>query len=106
MTPRERAMTALKGGRPDKTPFVTDVFPPPCTIERELRNRGMCLCGWTSACASQHAPRVKTESVRYKDENGRDMVKTIHTTPYGQLSSLEEPAGYTTWRREYLFKSP
>jgi len=43
MTPRERSMMSLRGGRPDKIPFLSDVRAPVGTVERELRNRGLCI---------------------------------------------------------------
>ena len=105
MTPRERSMIALKGGRPDNIPFLSDVRAPVGTVERELRNRGLCICAWDNTCA-YHTPHVKKEDIHYHDAAGRHLVKTVYSTPHGELSELAEQAGFTSWKHEYLFKSP
>ena len=105
MTPRERSMMSLRGGRPDKIPFLSDVRAPVGTVERELRNRGLCICAWDNTCA-YHTPNVKKESIHYQDKDGRNLVKTVYATPHGELSELAEQAGFTSWKHEYLFKSP
>ena len=105
MTPRQRAMSALRGELPDRTPFLSDIFPPQGNAERELRSRGMALCGWLKSSAVS-TPNVKTQSVHYTDETGRNLIRTVYWTPLGELSTLVEPQGFTTWKHEYIFKSP
>jgi hypothetical protein len=51
-------------------------------------------------------PNVGYHECRFVDKKGRDVVRAVFTTPHGDLSTLEEPAGFTSWRHEYLFKSP
>jgi hypothetical protein len=105
-TPRERVMTALRGGAPDKTPFTiySDLFPR-CTAERELRDRGICLVERVPSYKT-HQPNVSYSEDRYTDERGRHMVRATYRTPHGELSCAWEPAGFTDWRHEWLFKGP
>jgi len=105
MTPRERSIIALRGGRPDKIPFLSDVRAPEGTAERELRNRGLCICAWDNTC-SYHTPNVKKESIHYTDDAGRYLIRTVYSTPYGNLSTLAEYVNHTQWTLEYLYKSP
>jgi len=104
VTPRERAMTALRGGRPDVIPFLAGLPPPVGTMERELRNRGMCIDSGGSSLAV-HTPNVKTTRSCYQDGQGRSLEKTTLSSPFGELSELSEPAGFTSWKHEYLYKS-
>jgi len=104
--PRRRVMNVLKGEIPDRTPFtVYSGKLPRCTLERELRNRGLCLIERTTSYRIDR-PNVTFEEHRCVDRSGKLMVKTIYHTPVGDLSLLTEPAGFTSWTHEYLFKSP
>jgi len=106
MTPYKRVMTALRGDRPDKIPFtVYESKIPQCTVERELRNRGLCIVKRINSYKIIH-PNVKVESFHFTDEKGRYLIRTVYKTPYGDLSTLDEPAGFTTWHHERMFKSP
>ncbi len=106
LTPRERVMTALRGEAPDKAPFtIYEEKLPRCALERELRNRGLCLVRRVRSYTT-HTPNVGYREERFVDERGRDVIRTVLSTPHGELSTLEEPAGFTSWRHEYLFKSP
>lgn len=98
-------MTALRGELPDKVPFLSDIFPAQGAAERTLRNRGMGLSGWIHA-ATYATPNVKTHSVHYRNEAGVNLIRTVHQTPFGEISSLVEPQGFTSWKHEYLFKTP
>ena len=106
MTPYRRVITALRGGCPDKTPFtVYESKIPQCAVERELRNRGLCIVKRITSYNIRR-PNVKTKSIHYTDEKGRYLIRTIIETPYGELSTLDQPAGFTSWHHERLFKSP
>ena len=105
MTPRERVMTALSGGKVDKVPFTMyERKIPQCTAEREMRNRGMCIV-WRSSVHAVHRPNVKTTQQTYH-QDGKRMVRTTHETPAGALTQVVEPVGFTSWQREYFFKGP
>ncbi len=106
ITPRQRVMTALHGGVPDRTPFTIYAnHLPRCAAERELRNRGLCLVERTSSYKT-YRPNVRYREERYTDEHGRSIIRATHSTPHGELSRVWEPAGFTDWRHEWLFKSP
>src|SRR5690242_11813359 len=106
MTPRQRVAAAMRGDVPDKTPFTIYCEKlPQCEVERTLRNRGMCLVKRTTSY-SMHMPNVKTEEHSYCDSQGRYVTRATYSTPCGDVSTLVEPAGFTAWRHEHLFKSP
>ncbi len=102
----KRIMDALHGGCPKPAPFtIYDSHLPRCSVERELRNRGLGLVRRIASYAT-YQPNVKVTSNSFIDDRGRHMVRTTYSTPHGDLSMLDEPAGYTSWRHEHLFKSP
>lgn len=105
MTPRKRVEIALKGGRSNCVPFtIYESKIPQCVAEREMRNRGLCIVNRVSVFTTR-MPNVKTTS-QWSHENGHTMIRTFYETPRGTLSTLNEPAGFTTWHHENLFKSP
>lgn len=106
ITPRDRVMAALRGGRADKVPFtVYENKLPQCTAERELRNRGLCVV-YRRQSYKTVTPNVKITSLSFTDDRGRDLMRTTFATPAGDLTQLVEPAGFTSWTHEYPFKSP
>jgi len=104
-TPRQRVETVLRQEVPDKTPLTMyQNMVPQCAVERQLRNDGLCIvrgCGVVTTTR----PNVATETRRYA-ENGQDRVRTIHHTPVGDLTTVDQPAAFTSWKLERLFKSP
>ena len=105
MTPRKRVEFALRGGHSSRVPFTMyENKIPQCTMERELRNRGMCIVNRTSVFKT-HLPNVKVSRHVYW-EGDRQMTRTVHETPDGTLSTLTEAAEFTSWRHELLFKKP
>lgn len=106
MTPRQRVEAVLRHETPDKTPFtIYEGKIPQCSIERELRNRGLCIVERRFPVVSSRTPNVTTESHTYV-ENGATVVRTIHHTPLGDLTTLVRPAGFTSWTLEHIFKGP
>lgn len=106
MTPCKRVMTALHNELPDKIPFTSyENMVPRCTIERELRNRGLCIVKRIPSYKILH-PNVTVKTYGYTDEKGRDVVRTVYTTPYGDLSKLTQAGNNTTWTHEHVFKTP
>ena len=105
LTPRHRVEMVLRQGVPDKTPLTMyQGMVPQCAVERQLRNAGLCIvrgCGVVNTTR----PNVTSESRRYTD-NGVERVRTILRTPVGDLTTLDQPAGFTSWKLERLFKSP
>lgn len=105
MTPYKRVMTALRGEEPDKVPFtVYSQMLPQCAVERELRNRGLCIV-YRMKSYSMYYPSVRIEAHHYTDNNGCQVVRTYYHTPHGTLSTLIQKAGFTNWVRERMFKA-
>jgi hypothetical protein len=105
MTPRKRIEIALKGGHSDCVPFtIYESKIPQCAAEREMRNRGLGIVNRVSVFTTG-MPNVKVTS-RTSCENGHTMIRAFYETPKGTLATLTEPAGFTSWSHEKLFKSP
>ncbi len=105
MTPRERVLRVLHGRRVDRVPFtVYECMIPQCATEREMRNRGLCIVN-RSGVVVAHQPNVKVTTMTY-NEGGVRLERTTYETPVGALSRVMQPAGYTSWCKEYPFKSP
>ena len=105
MTPQKRVEIALQGGHGDRVPFtIYESKIPQCAAEREMRNRGLCIVNRVNVFTTR-IPNVKITS-QTSCENGHTLIRTFYETPQGTLSTLREPAGFTTWRHELLFKSP
>jgi len=105
MTPRQRVEAVLNGRRADRVPFtVYECMIPPCRAERDLRNRGLCILKRQGVFATRR-PNVRT-TTHSDTDGGRTLVRTVHETPAGTVTSVSEPAGFTAWRREYPFKGP
>ncbi len=106
MTPRKHVETALRGGRADRVPFtVYESMIPQCAVERQLRDRGLCIVDRHAPVVRSHRPNVTSSQHRFT-EDGIELVRTVVETPVGTLTSLVEPAGFTSWHRERMFKSP
>lgn len=105
MTPKKRVEQALKGGHSDCVPFtIYESKIPQCAAERAMRNRGLCIVNRVGVFTTR-MPNVTVTS-RTSCDNGRTMIRTFYETPKGALSTLTEPAGFTSWQHEMLFKSP
>jgi len=85
------------------TPFIKYI--PQSTIERSLRNRGLCIVDMTYWGYATVKPDVGIKSTIY-DENVRFMVRTDYNTPYCNIFVIKEVSGFTTWAHVKLFKSP
>jgi hypothetical protein len=106
MTPRQRVLAVLRGEKPDKVPFtVYESMIPQCSVERRLREEGLCIVNRRHNPIAREAPNCIEESHRYT-EKGRPRVRSITRTPVGEVSTLAEPADFTTWTLEHLFKGP
>lgn len=106
MTPRQRVETALRGGSVDRVPFTMyESKIPQCTAERLMRNRGLCIVYRRAGVVRSHCPNVQVREEIFH-ENGKRLRRVHFLTPVGELSVLEEPAGFTSWQHEKLFKTP
>jgi hypothetical protein len=106
MNPRERVERALHGGHADRVPFTMyESKIPQCTVEREMRNRGLCIVNRRAPVFVTHRPNVRVTQHTYW-EGEREMTRTAYETPVGTVSTLSEAAGFTSWRHERMWKSP
>jgi hypothetical protein len=97
-------LRVLHGQRVDRVPFtVYECMIPQCAAERQMRNRGLCIVNRSSVFAS-HQPNVKYTSQTYC-EGATRLVRNTWETPAGVLTSVSQPAGFTSWQKEYPFKS-
>ena len=105
-TPKEAVEIALRGGFPGSVPFTIYEYKiPQCAAERDLRNRGLCIVNRNIPVVETVSPNVKvTESSFWED--GKKLCRITYETPFGSVSTLSEPAGFTTWLHEKMFKSP
>lgn len=107
MTPRERVLTAWRGGMPDRVPVAiwhTRLFPPdyPPLLEAEV-----CIIVRSDVYRVEHEG-VQTESKQWTDHDGNEHVRTVYHTRAGdvQTASAFWPAHATTWVTEWPFKTP
>ena len=106
MSPREHVMAVLRGEAVDRVPFtVYESMIPQCSVERRLRNQGLCIVQRRVPCVITETPNCP-EEVHYYREDGRQMIRVVIHTPAGDLTQLKEPAGITTWTKEHIFKEP
>ena len=106
MTPRERVLAVLNGERPDKIPFTIYEYKiPQCSVERRLRNEGMCIVNRRVPVYKIETPNCVKKEHHYT-EDGKPRIRQIIRTPVGEVSTVREPAGFTSWTLERLFKGP
>ncbi len=104
MTPRERVLAVLRGKPVDQVPFtIYEGKIPQCAVERRLRNEGLCIVNRHVPAIIRDAPSCVMES-HTSQEKGKQRIRMIIRTPIGELSSVSEPAGFTSWTVEKLFK--
>jgi hypothetical protein len=122
LTPKERVEYALKKKFIDKVPLTAfntfwlsrsvenPVIPerkwiPQCVVERNLRNRGLCLIDMANYMGYRiERPNVKVISTVY-EENKKMFVRTDYQTPVGELFELKEVNDFTIWWHKKLFSS-
>ncbi|MGB9642383.1 MAG: uroporphyrinogen decarboxylase family protein [Candidatus Ratteibacteria bacterium] len=106
MTPRKRVEAVLKGEKIDKIPLtIYESKIPQCSVERQLRNEGLCIVNRLYPVFKVVSPNVSYESHAYT-ENGVNFTRYFVNTPHGQLTYLVKPAGFTSWTVEKIFKGP
>ena len=106
MTPRERVLAVLNGRKPDKIPFtIYESKIPQCGVERQLRNEGLCIVNRTVSAYNMDFLNCVTEEIHHT-ENGKSLVRIVTRTPVGEVSTMRESAGFTSWVHEKVFKQP
>lgn len=104
LTPCQRVERALRSQSCDHMPFTMyKNHIPQSAAERLMRNRGLCIVERLDVYKT-HCPNVKITQEGFT-ENDKKLLRTVYETPVGSLSILEEPAGFTTWVHEKLFKT-
>lgn len=105
---RERLLTALSWGEPDRVPLtIYDWMLPRGTTERRLRELGVGLITRHPAHRTTHR-EVEIISREYV-QDGRKLVRRTIKTPVGEVWQTLEPEGsYDTssWIREHFIKGP
>jgi hypothetical protein len=105
---RERLLTTLRWGEPDRVPLtVYDWMLPRGTTERRLRELGVGLIHRLPAHRVEHR-EVEIRSREYY-EGGRKYVRRSIHTPVGEVYQTLEPEGaYDTssWIKEHFIKGP
>jgi len=106
LSPRERVERAVRFEDVDHVPFtVYECMIPQCEDERRMRNEGLCIVQRTPAVYGVRAPGISSESHTFV-EDGRQRTRIITHTPKGDLTEVREPAGFTSWTVEFMFKGP
>ena len=106
LSPRERVERAVRFEDVDHVPFtVYECMIPQCEDERRMRNEGLCIVQRGPQVYGVRSPGISSESHTYV-ENGRGRTRTITHTPKGDLTEVREPAGFTSWTVEHMFKGP
>ncbi|MHB0875618.1 MAG: hypothetical protein ACYC5O_06210 [Anaerolineae bacterium] len=106
MTPRERVEAALLGRKADVVPFtVYENKLPTGEAERRLRNDGLCIVDRRTPAYKVVRGEVSEERLHFTGPDGVARVRTTVRTPVGTLTSVDRPAGFTSWHEERLFKS-
>jgi len=109
MTPKKRVEKVLLGEKPDRIPFtIYQNMLPQCSVERKLRNDGLCTVNRKSLVKVQ-TPNVSCRTINYT-ESSINYTKTIIQTPVGELYSINRKTDstddFTSWNISKLFKSP
>lgn len=109
MEPRERVELVLRRKKVDKVPFtIYENKLPQCTVERILRNNGLCIVKRISLYKVVY-PNVSFKTITYT-ENGIEYTKTIIETPLGELETTRRKTSdtedFTSWQITHIFKGP
>ena len=113
ISPRKRVEMALQKKFVDKVPFTSfntfwlgpsienPVIPqikwvPQCSVERDLRNRGLCLIDMLFGGYGMVRPNVKVISTVY-EENNRIFIRSDYEMPVGKLYNVKEVGPTTIW---------
>ncbi|MDD4774531.1 MAG: hypothetical protein PHZ09_13160, partial [Eubacteriales bacterium] len=72
--------------------------------EEEITGMGVCIVKRTSSARIDYADVRWSSRPVIKD--GINLNLNTVSTPAGDLTSLTQPAGFTAWTREHMFKSP
>jgi hypothetical protein len=120
ISPKKRVENALRRMNIDKVPFAVwygldrkpgaecPILPfgygwlPQCSIERTLRNQGLCIIYKRLPGYKTFSPNVKITSTVY-EERDKLMFRTDFNTPLGSLHTIKEVTEITYWTHKRLF---
>jgi hypothetical protein len=108
VTIKERILTALTGGLPDRVPLtVYEWILPRGQMERTLREAGVGLIVRLPAHRVEHR-EVQIRTCEYYEHGEKRIRRTIHTPVGDAWETLIPDAAYGTsnWVQEYMVKSP
>jgi uroporphyrinogen-III decarboxylase len=105
--PREQLLSALAGETPERVPFIIwDNKIPTPEIEQRLLELGACIIVKSTVW---HA-HLEGIDARREDlpptPGGHKRVRTVYSTPAGELSSIHAVLPGTSWEEKHLFDSP
>jgi hypothetical protein len=107
MTPRERALTALRGDMPDQIPFISysEMLPTGAARQR-LHALGLAAFDRIEPYRIRRN-EVTVETRQIRDETYPAVLTTYHT-PIGTLTQKQivGPGYGSLWTKEYLIKRP
>lgn len=107
LTPRERCRRAVRFEDVDHVPLTIYEYKlPQCEDERKLRNAGLCIVQRGPNPYAVRRPNVLGNESHIYTENGKRLTRTVIRTTEGDLTTVNEPAGFTTWHHEKMFKEP
>jgi len=105
MNASERILKCLNGEKTDLIPFTTyRVFLRHCDDPQSLVRRGMGIVHPVYS-VKMWMEGVEVKRVEYTD-GARRMVKTVYSTPVGDVYTLKETDYHSEWTKEYMFKIP
>jgi hypothetical protein len=106
MTPRERFLTAIRGGEPDQMALtIWNNKLPGGDIDKQLLDLGVCVIVKSSVWKMEYqGVQVEYSDEKLSETHTRRTV-TYHTG-HGNLREVRILEPGTSWIREFLFKSP
>ena len=106
MTPREQVEAVLLHKPVDRVPFtIYECMLPQCAVERQLRNKGLCIVNRHYPTCTVTNRDVEVEEFHRTDEKGEKVVEYVFKTPVKTLRKVVRPApDYNThWVEKTLF---
>lgn len=119
LTPKKRVELALQKKFADKVPFTVyngfwqsvgaenpstpfNRYLPQSYVERQLRNKGLCIVELSCFGYLMIRPDVRVISTAY-EEKGRLMIRTDYETPVGNVYAIKEISDFTIWIKKFMF---
>ena len=105
MTARDRFITAVRGGKPDRLALcIWNNKLPGGEVDRQLLELGVCVIVKSSVWKMEY-DGIKIESLDEKFSPTHTRRTLTYHTPYGKLQEVRILEPGTSWIREFMFKS-